>query len=132
MLFSSNLDIFIINIFNKSIETFLNGIGKEYYNSIFLSDYLSITHKFREISLNVNDTYNYMNALLDDTKAKMYSILLSKRLERIYGETRNEIKEIIEYKMNKIIYLKIEKFKILYFISKNFLDKLSLQISSSE
>ena len=132
MLFSSNLDIFIINIFNKSIETFLNGIGKEYYNSIFLSDYLSITHKFREISLNVNDTYNYMNALLDDTKAKMYSILLSKRLERIYGETRNEIKEIIEYKMNKIIYLKIEKFKILYFISKNFLDKISLQISSYE
>ena len=134
LLFSSNLDIFIIHIFNKSIETFLNGIGKEYYNSIFLSDYLSITHKFREISLNVNDTYNYMNALLDDTKAKMYSILLSKRLERIYGETRNEIKEIIEYKMNKIIYPKIEKFKnqILYFIPKNFLDKLSLQISSAD
>ena len=62
----------------------------------------------------------------------MYCILLSKRLERIYGYTRNEIKEIIEYKMNKIIYLKIEKFKILYFISKNFLDKLSLQISSYE
>ena len=39
LLFSSNLDIFIIHIFNKSIETFLNGIGKEYYNSIFLSDY---------------------------------------------------------------------------------------------
>ena len=73
-----------------------------------------------------------MNALLDDTKAKMYSILLSKRLERIYEDRRNEIKEIIEYKMNKIIYLKIEKFKILYFIPKNFLDKLSLQISSYE
>ena len=70
LLFSSNLDIFIINIFNKSIETFLNGIGKEYYNPIFLSDYLSITHKFREISLNENDTYNYMNALLDDKKRK--------------------------------------------------------------
>ena len=62
----------------------------------------------------------------------MYCILLSKRLERIYGYTRNEIKEIIEYKMNKIIYLKIEKFKILYFIPKNFLDKISLQISSYE
>ena len=62
----------------------------------------------------------------------MYCILLSKRLERIYEDRRNEIKEIIEYKMNKIIYLKIEKFKILYFIPKNFLDKLSLQISSAD
>ena len=62
----------------------------------------------------------------------MFSILFSKRLERIYEDTRNEIKEIIEYKMNKIIYLKIEKFKILYFIPKNFLDKISLQISSYE
>ena len=57
-------------------------------------------------------------------------VKIVKRLERIYGYTRNEIKEITEYKMNKIINLKIEKFKILYFIPKNFLDNLSLQISS--
>ncbi len=105
---------------------------KENLNSIFLPDYLSITPYFREITSNLNDTYNYMNALLDDPKGKTFSKLLSKRIEKIYG--KDEIKEIIEYKINKMIYSKIEKFKnqILYLIPKHFLDKLSLQISSDE
>ena len=75
-----------------------------------------------------------MNALLDDPKGKTFSKLLSKRIEKIYGKIRDEIKEIIEYKIHKIIDSKIEKFKnqILYLIPKHFLDKLSLQISSDE
>ena len=133
LLFSSNIPVLFVKGFNQSIETFLNGIGKEYLNSIFMSDYLTnIANNFREITINANNTYNYMNALLDDPKTKLYNKLLSQRLLKIYGEIRNEISEEIEYKIKKIIYPKIQKFQneIFYLIPKNFLTKLSSEIKS--
>jgi hypothetical protein len=81
----------------------------------------------------VNNTYDYMNALLDDVYLKQLSKLISKRVEEIYGYVRDEIKEVIEHQINVIISNKFEIFKnaVLASIPNYFLDQLKRIIESN-
>ena len=82
--------------------------------------------------LYVNNTYKYINALLDDVLAKMISRLIVRRLNTVFGEVRDEIQEVIQNKIDTIIQNKFEKFKnqVLYLIPKYFLDQLKEIIES--
>ena len=129
--FLSNITILYIKGFNNTIDLFKN-IGINYLNSLISSDHLlRIVPKFRTMILLINQTYDYMNALLDDVYTKQISKLLASRLNNTYLDLRNEIQNIFESKMD-IIYLKIDEFRynILELIPEYFLNRLSNEIKS--
>ena len=134
LIFESNIQVYFVKGFNKTIIDFLSNAGKDYLNAIIDSDYITnVESQFRDMMIYVNNTYDYMNALLDDVYLKQLSKLISKRVEEIYGYVRDEIKEVIEHQINVIISNKFEIFKnaILASIPNHFLTKLK-QIIESE
>ena len=129
--FLSNITIFYIKGFNKTIDSFKN-IGTNYLNSLIESDYLlKIVPDFRRMILLFNHTNDYMNSLLDDVYTKQISKLMSNKLSNCFLDTRNEIENIFKVKMN-IIYFKFIEFRnnILELIPQYFLNKLSNEIQS--
>jgi hypothetical protein len=135
LLFRNNILVFFVKGFNKTLDSFLPNSGKDYLDSIIESDYLSnISPEFNKMMLYVNNTYKYINALLDDVLAKMISKLIVRRLNSVFGEIRDDIQEVIQTKIDTIIQNKFEKFKnqVLYLIPKYFLDQLKEIIESED
>ena len=133
LIFESNINVYFVKGFNKTIESFLSTTGKDYLDAIIESDYLTnVVSKFRDMMIFVNNTYDYMNALLDDVYLKQISKLISKRVEEIYGYVRDEIKDVIETQIDVIISNKFEIFKnaILASIPNYFLTRLTEMIKS--
>ena len=131
--FKANIEVYFVKGFNQTINNFLKNAGKDYLDAIIQSDNMTnVLSKFTNMMIYVNDTYEYMNALLDDVYLKQISKLISKRVEEIYGFVRDEIKEVIENQIETIISNKFENFKnaVLGLIPNYFLTRLKEIIES--
>ncbi len=107
----SNINNLLEKGINITIINFFNNHGKNYIEKIFEEDYNNIELFLKFLSNNINDTYNYMDYLLNDDEIIEISESFYDKIKDIYNIFNVNIYQFLTLKVENIIFKKINEFK---------------------
>jgi len=111
-LFQQNIKIFFELAFKNKFSEFAVESGRNYLNNAIYSDYEKrIYPDFNLMKSAVNDTYYFVQALIDTAELKGVGDTLAKSFISAFSDTKEEIQAIIPSKIENVIWTKIELFK---------------------
>ncbi len=131
--FSSNIVSIIVKAYNKTLDSFIFNDGKDYINGIYDSENeINIKPEFDLLNMTIDNSYDYINSLLNTSELSFISKILVDRLKNIFGNINSKINEILPPKINNVINQKLDKFSenVEYLIPTNFIDKIINIITS--
>ena len=125
--FSSNIVSIIVKGYNITLDSFISKAGKDYINGNYDSENeINIKPEFDLLNMTIDNSYDYINSLLNTSELSFISKTLADRLKNIFGNINSIINEILPPKINSVINQKLDKFSdnVEYLIPTNFIDKI--------